>query len=358
MPIIDVKGVKVKNKSSIPVSMLFKMLPSMPHISFYAKQSVEEYSKRFKSPLLQLLFQNIIGSDFAASGMVLTLATLASGDGGYPEGGSLGMAVRMAKYFEKLGGTVKYGCKVDKVLVQDGIARGIIVNGSQVQSDSVIVTEDTLVAIDKLFDSPIHEQWAENMRKNTKPILDTFICTGIKADLSHLPERLEFIPDKPLMCGGVSQPVIGICNYAGYTGYAPQGCSTVTSIIMGNSYNYWKSCKENGTYYNEKQKLAEAFIDILAKKYPETAGKVEVWDVATPLTYERYLGSYKGSWMSKMNKGESYTSYPVKPENIQNVYFASQRLKSPGGLPTAVTSGRNAVQYLCKDTNTVFQSNI
>lgn len=106
------------------------------------------------------------------------------------------------------------------------------------------------------------------------------------------------MPEKPLVCGGVEQPVIGICNYAGYKGYAPDGCTAVTSIIMGDTYDYWKKCKDNGTYQEEKKKLAEAFIEILAKKYPQTAGKIAVWDVATPLTYERYLGSYKGSWLS------------------------------------------------------------
>lgn len=93
-------------------------------------------------------------------------------------------------------------------------------------------------------------------------------------------------------------------------------------------------------------------------KYPQTAGKIAVWDVATPLTYERYLGSYKGSWMTIMGKGQRQTNYPSKPESIQNVYFAGQRLVSPGGLPVALETGRRAVQYLCRDTDTVFQGNL
>ena len=109
---------------------------------------------------------------------------------------------------------------------------------------------------------------------------------------------------------------------------------------------------------HKKEKIAQAFIEILAKKYPQTAGKIAVWDVATPLTYERYLGSYKGSWMSLMVKGSNAGKYPSKPESIQNVYFAGQRLQSPGGLPVALDSGRKAIQYLCRDTNTVFQGNL
>lgn len=322
MPVLDIKGVKVKKKSSMPLSSLFGLLPALPRMSFYANQTAKEFSERFKSPLLQFLLQNIVGPDWNATAMIFTLSTLATDDGGYPEGGSLGMANRMAKCFETLGGKIQYGKAVSKVSVQDGLACGVIINGEHMQADAVIVTQDTLVAIDTLFDSPMREPWAVKMRESTKPVLNIFISVGVEADLSDVPERLTFITDEPLICGGVPQSIIGINNYAGYKGYAPEGCTAITSAIMGDSYDYWKACQENGTYEAEKQKLAEAYIEILAQKYPQTAGKIAVWDVATPLTYERYLGSYRGSWMSIMGKGSKMESYPSKSASINNVYFA------------------------------------
>lgn len=59
-----------------------------------------------------------------------------------------------------------------------------------------------------------------------------------------------------------------------------------------------------------------------------------------------------------MEKGNNPEYYPSKPKSIQNVYFAGQHLRSPGGLSVAAESGRRAVQYLCRDTDTVFQGNI
>lgn len=358
MPVMDIKGVKVKQKSSMPLSMLLPMLSALPRMSFYSKQSVKGYAARFKSPLLRLMLENIIGPDYSATGMVFTVATLASGDGGYPVGGSLGMAGRMAKRFEKLGGKILYGKYITKVPVENGVASGVIVNHEMLPADAVIVTQDTFAAVDTLFSPALKEPWTEKMHRNTKPALDTFISVGIETDLSDLPERIQFIPDHPLVCAGIEQPVIGICNYAGYKGYAPDGCTAVTCTMIGDSYDFWKTCRENGSYQAEKEKLAGAFIELLAKKYPQTAGKTAVWDVATPLTYERYLHSYKGSWMSIMEKGSKQEYYPSKPESIQNVYFAGQRMRSPGGLPVALDSGRRAIQFLCRDTDTVFQKNI
>ncbi|MPN49992.1 hypothetical protein SDC9_197617 [bioreactor metagenome] len=150
---------------------------------------------------------------------------------------------------------------------------------------------------------------------------------------------------------------VGFNSYAGVQGYAPDGCTALTAALIGDSYGFWKECRDNGTYEEEKQRVAEAIIRELNRKYPKTKGRIAVWDVATPLTYERYLGSFKGSWMSLMTKGEGNVSYPCKPERIQNLYFAGQRLLSPGGLPVALTTGRTAAQYLCLDHDVVFQGN-
>lgn len=355
--VTDLKGVKVKNKLEVGGG-LFKILPLLPTISFYSKLMAEEYASRYKSPALRFLFKNVIGGEYSAAGMVFTLAALSSGDGGYPEGGSLPMAARMAKKFLSLGGKIEYGKLVEKVIVKDGQARGISVNGESIISDYVIVSQDTLAAIDRLFDDPIREVWAEKMRKNTKPEIDTFISVGVDADLRDEPENLCFELEEPLMVGRKPASSITINNYAKFEGFAPEGCSALTFFIGGDTYDFWKSCKENGSYEAEKQRLSEDFIKILAKRYPQTDGKVAVVDVATPLTYERYLHSYKGSWMTITGKDDKMERYPSKPESIRNLYFAGQRLMPPGGLPAALETGRRAVQYLCLDADAVFQGEI
>ena len=358
MPVTDLKGVTVKNKSRFRLSKLLAMLPAFTRMSFYSNQTAVEYAMRYHSPLLRQLFKSIVGDEISATALVFTLATLACGDGGYPQGGSLRMAENIAKEFVRLGGSIQYQTPVERVTVKDGAAAGVVIDGTEVPADAVIVTQDTLAAVDALFDRPLREPWVEKMRREVDPILNTFLCLGVREDLSDIPESVGFAVEPPLRCGGIEYHTVGINHYAAYPGYAPEGCTAVTSGIMGDSYDWWKQRKEDGTYESEKQKLAEAFIRLLSEKYPQIKGKVEVWDVATPLTYERYLHSYKGSWMSTMKKGTKMENYPTKPESIRNLYFAGQRLVIPGGLPVAAETGRLAVQYLCRDTETVFQGNL
>jgi phytoene dehydrogenase-like protein len=332
------------------------MIPVLPRMSSLSKMSTPEYAERFKHPAIREILKTVVGNDYTASALMFTLACFASGDGGYPEGGSLGMALRMAKRYEKLGGKIEYGKRVQIVLVKDEKAVGVVVNDEEILADAVVVTADTLSAIDNLFDQPLHEPWMEKMRTNTKLAMNTFICLGIEADLSHLPESMLFRLETPFTYAGKEVNSVGINNYATFKGYAPEGCTSVTMALLGDTYDYWKNAKEKGTYEQEKRLLAEAIIEKLSTKLPQIKGRVVVWDVATPLTYERYCGTYKGSWMTIIGKGDKVTTYPNTSENIANLYFAGQRLNPPGGLPVAAATGRTAIQNLCRDTDTVFQA--
>ena len=357
MPISDLPKLAVKYLSKFPVSMLFGMLPALPRMKYYQNLSAAELGEQFKNPQIKNLLKNMIGEEFSASGVLFTIATLATGDGGYPTGGSLAMAARMAKYFESLGGTIQYKTMVEKIAVKNGVAYGVVVDGQTIEADAVIVTQDTLNAIDTLFDEPIREPWAEQMRSATEVLTDVFIGIGVEADLSELPLNCTFPASKPIQVGDLTYEYIGFNNYAGFSGYAPEGCTTLTSVLMGG-YDFWKSAKENGTYAAEKEKLANTILHEIGLKYLQIVGKVAVVDVATPLTYERYLHSYKGSWMTLTKKGQPNRQYPCKSASIQHLYFAGQRLITPGGCPVALTTGRTAAQHLCLDTNTVFQGNL
>ncbi|MDR2748007.1 MAG: NAD(P)/FAD-dependent oxidoreductase [Treponema sp.] len=362
LPVGDLRGLKTREKSGVPLSSFVKMIPAFTRLPFWSGQTVEEYAKRFKSSLLRGLVSGVLRVDNSALSLIFTLAALCSGDGGYPQGGSGDMVLRIAAVFKALGGTIRFNSPVNRVVIQGGAAAGVCTGGPEIPAGAVIVTQDTLTAVDTLFDTPLREGWIEKMRGNTRPMVSTFISLGIEADLSALPESLAFFPEKPLLCGGREIRSLNINNYAAYAvngpggtpGYAPEGCSAVTSLIPGDNYDFWKRRREDGSYGAEKRRLAENFIEALGKLWPQIRGKIAVWDVATPLTYERYLHSYRGSYMSIMEKGMP-PLYPVKPKTVKNLYFAGQRLIPPGGLPVAAETARKAVQYLCLDTGAVFQ---
>jgi hypothetical protein len=60
--------------------------------------------------------------------------------------------------------------------------------------------------------------------------------------------------------------------------------------------------------------------------------------------------------MTEMLPNMKIKTYPSDIKGLAGVYFAGHRMMPPGGLPVALMSGRTAVQYLCRDTNTLFIS--
>ena len=351
MPIFDVKGVKMKNPRRMGLGFMFKMLPAMPTMGKYGKISCAEFVKAFKHPAIRRLF-SFIPDDYAATAIVSTLATLDFGDGGYPEGGSLPMVHRMAKTFTELGGKLKLNTHVKKVNVENGKATGVTLVDGTLTADAVIITQETIAALDKLFDTQPGDAWLKTVYDTTKPAVCTFVSIGVRAELPDvtIPEwKLE----TPITYAGQT---IRELSFSSYRCYAPEGGTALTTALMTDTYDFWKEAKDEGRYEVEKQALGEQFINALCQKYPQCKGKIEVVDIATPLTYERYTGAYRGSWMEVMKPGASAgLMYPGYCKDISGLYFAGHRLMPPGGLPVALASGRAAAQLVCRQFDVEFK---
>ena len=102
MPVFDLKGVKAAVPRKAGMGEMLAMLPAMARMPAYANQTARAFADRFSNPLLRTLFASMVGEDMSAMGLAFTLATLAAGDGGYPLGGSLAMARRVAETLERL----------------------------------------------------------------------------------------------------------------------------------------------------------------------------------------------------------------------------------------------------------------
>ena len=82
---------------------------------------------------------------------------------------------------------------------------------------------------------------------------------------------------------------------------APAGKGTI-KVELPASYAYWKQLyNDREKYKQEKEKLAEQVIEILETHFPGIKKQVEVIDVATLMTWERYMGGSQG-WFNLPNR--------------------------------------------------------
>jgi phytoene dehydrogenase-like protein len=342
-------------KRRIPLSLLLSSLSAIRVMSALSKISREQYIDSFKHEGIRNMIRSCTNEKSGLLPIVFTMGTLASGDGGFPEGGSLPFAGRMAEMFKSLGGELFLKTKADKVIMENNKAIGVMAGDKRMDADAIIVTADTMM-MEHLFDTPLKSPWLDEMRQVTEPTMCTLVSLGINADLRKYNKYYVFKLKQLLRIGEETYEYLSANNYATDPVYSPPGKSAVTVILDGNTYDFWKNAKVNGNYAEEKQRVADEVIAALAVQMPETCGKIEVIDVATPLTYERYCANWKGSWMTDMTPSMKMKTYPSDIKGVDGVYFAGHRMQPPGGLPVALITGRSAVQCLCRDTDTVFVS--
>lgn len=350
-PIMDMPGLKSRYPRGFHPMEFVRMLPAVIMTPFLLLESATGYARRFKNPRIRNLLGAVVDPDINALSFIYTLSTFSTGDSGYPRGGSLRMAQNMADCLTSLGGEIRYHTPALS-LSREGDAVCVQTASGTLQADAVIISMDARKAIDKLFGEPLQERWAQRMRKHLKTTQCMFIGLGIKADLSAYPRSMQLVLPRPFTVAGITYKTLVVNNYAHETAYAPPGCTVLTCLLHGDSYAYWAAAKSDGSYAAKKQETIALLIDRLSDRIPEVKTSVEVTDMATPLTYERYCDTYQGSYMSHWVAGKRVPHAPMR--YAPGIYFTGQRVSLSGGLPPAAETGHRTAQTLCKDFGVEF----
>jgi len=315
------------------------------------QELTEQYINQFSHEGIRELLRAFQESEAGIS-IVFTLAYLASGNGGFPGGGSLSFVRRIVNTFKSLGGEIRYNTHADRVVIKNGKATSVKSGDELFPADAVIIASDTM-NIAQFFDVLPQSSWFDEMQAVTAPTMCTLVSLGINVDLKNYPESLIFKLEEPICLADHTHQYLSFSNYAADSTYSPKGKTALTVHLAGDTYDFWKKAKEESRYIDEKQKIANQVISAIIAQIPEAEGQIEVCDVATPLTFERYCGTWQGSWMTAIIPGMRREPYPVTIEGLDGVYFAGHRMTPPGGHPIAAESGMTAVQQLCHDTDTV-----
>jgi len=98
---------------------------------------------------------------------------------------------------------------------------------------------------------------------------------------------------------------------------------------------------------------------MIDKRFPGFSDMIEMRDMTTPLTYVRYTENWQGShqgWMITPETG----LYHIKNmlPHLKNFFMAGHWVFVGGGVPSAALSGRNVVQFLCKQNKIPFVTTV
>ena len=348
------------------IKALFKMLPFLPALQKYGRTSVQDFAARFSDPFLRQAFAAIFDiPDFPMTAVLMTLAWMHNRDAGYPIGGSLPFARAIERRYLDLGGQIHYRSRVEEILVENDHAVGVrLADGTEHRADVVISAADGHATI---FDMLGGKYVSDEVRGyyDELPIFAPIIqvSLGVARDLADQPSMVSFPLAEPVTIAGEERKRMSMRHFCYDPTLAPPGKSVVV-VIFPSNYDYWKELyQERERYDAEKQEIAIRVIGQLEKRLPGITSHVEVVDVATPMTYERYTGNWQGSmegWLittktmrMTMGRGMDKTL-----PGLENFYMAGQWVEPGGGVPTAASSARNVLQMICKQDGKPFVAQV
>ncbi len=332
-----------------------KMLTFM--VSFIKLKSItiEDYlSKLFKNDELnEMLFRLFPVKKMPAIMAIMPLSFMNNKEGGYPLGGSLNFAQTIEKKYFDLGGKINYKSKVKKINVTNGCVNGIILeDGKFVAADIVISACDGKSV---LFDMLQEKYLTNKIRKYYDtpelwpPIIS--ISLGINRNLSNIGEITDFKLKTPIFLGGREVSWSGFFHYCHDPNFAPKGKSVLQTQIE-TDYFFWKELYENdrNKYNQEKQRVLGTYIHILEEIFPGITEDIEITDIATPVTWERYTANWQGSYEGWMPTISNFgKTLPKKLPGLKHFYMTGQWIFPGGGVPMCMAQGKQIIKTVLND---------
>ncbi len=339
------------------------MLPVLP----WVKPTMREFGQKFSDPFLKRAFPLLIYS-MPDIPLMIHLVRHAYGLTGalqWPIGGSREFARSLERRYRELGGEIHYNSRVEKILVQHDHAKGIkLADGTEHWADLVISNADGRKTIVQMLENKYTDEhirhYCGEPADETNFAVQVFL--GVNRELGREPSSLVMLLDNPVKIAGHEHLSLEMQMYGFDKTMAAAG-KGIIKVELVSSYSFWKKLyADRQRYDEEKQKIAGQVIELLEQRYfTGLKSQVEVIDVPTIITWERFMGGTHG-FANMPNKKSSLinTLFRKKQEmklpGLSDFYMVGQWVTSAGALFMNALSGRKAIQAICERDRKTFTS--
>lgn len=358
---VDLTAGDILELANMGREMMPVLLPTLRWRGATLPDFAQRFTNSFLRESLPLFFQ-FAPPDFPMMLCLSTLAMMNDSEAGYPLGGSGPIAKALEARYLSLGGKVKYRRRVTEILVEADRAVGLTLEGGeQAFGDIILSAADGRTTIfdllgGKYVDRKLVEIYQGGMTPS-KSILQ--VSLGVAMDFSDQPPSVNFPLPEPVYLGNLRHERLVLKHYCFDPGMAPAGKSALT-LWCEADYDYWKWLYGDKVRYNQhKQEVAQIIIQELDRRFPGLKAVVEVVDVASPVTYERYTGNWRGAfagWALTIRKLSLMMGIGM-PKNLPGLagfYMDGQWVEPGGNVELSCSSGRDVIKDICKELGMPF----
>jgi len=273
-------------------------------------------------------------------------------------GTSQAMSNGYAQLIGDLGGEVKTGTLVTEIIIEDGIARGVVTEYGDVYTGRYVVcnTDPYQMIFDLIGEENLPNDYVEEV-KNMKPANSLFgVYMGLNIDLAALGyEDTEILVNTSLdsvvvhdnmMAGDFENGASTITIYSNYGDpiYAPPGKSVVV-LHAYSDYNIWP--KDQDEYLAMKEEKAWELIDLAATVIPELANPayIEEMEIVTPVTLNEFTMNREGVIYGFYMSPDQWEKIP-NDTPIDNIFITSNWSQAWHGVGSSQINGWRAARLI------------
>ncbi len=286
---------------------------------------------------------------------------------GLPSMFSHEFSLSLDKVIRKNGGKIFYNTPVTKILTKRHIksqyAYGVVANGKKYYADYVVCNcfpEDVFGHMVEKRRVPLFEIQKSSARKPAFSFINVHMGLNKTVQELGIKDYTTFIVDKAdsndqwKSCsglGGNSWIIANALNIA-IPECSPEGTThmSITAAVVGDE---WAKIKPED-YKKTKLKIAEKMIDFYEKSTGiKIKPYIEEIEVATPVTYSRYLGTPNGTpyGYQRSNWDGIFlrTMNSLKEETIKHLHFVGAHTEESLGYNQTYKSGRRVANRIITD---------
>jgi phytoene dehydrogenase-like protein len=325
---------------------LFRFAPTAMR---WGRLTMRRFAEQFDDPFLRRAMATI-QYDWIDTPVILHLNILAGSSierYGFPAGGSLRFAQAIADRYASLGEEIRYRTKVEAILVEKGRAIGVrLADGTECRADAVIsnaTPHATLLDLvgEKHLNDKLRASFAQ---PQDEMVMGVHVSLGLARDLSDEPHAMVLWLPEPVQLADRVRDRLDLELFGFDPSLAPLG-KGVMKVLLDSSWSYWAELhRDCASYRAEKERLAESVLQLLERRFPGISTQVEVCDVATPVTTQRYTGVGQG-FSSSPRWGAMMLARPMTVPGVQNLQIVGQSAGG-AGIPGCAMMGRNAGRAL------------
>ena len=321
----------------------------------FVKKYFEDPRHRFTFSFHPLF---IGGNPFRAPAVYLMIPYLEKTGGvWFCKGGMYKFVEALENVFKKLGGIVETKAEVERIVVENQCAKGVIANEKFYAADGVISNADLVHTYGKLIKPEHRRKWSDKKLRKTQYSMSAFLLyLGVRKKYPQLKHHTLILSEryKGLVTDIFDNKVLPN-DFSMYLhipsqtdpSMAPEGCESMYVLIPV------PNLESNVNWAETKEAYTDKVLTFLENDFGLTdlRRSIEVLETFTPSDFKRQRNNHLGSaWGVEPKLTQTAYFRPHnRSEDIQKLYFVGANTHPGAGVPGVLLTAETTIKLVIKD---------